>query len=64
MIMLAVETEPSFEWVSDFYRATERNERLHHIDDEWLSFDHKLTNLGNNFINAEDYMLEDAARHL
>jgi hypothetical protein len=56
VIMLAVETEPSFEYLSDNFRAPEKSDRKRQIDDDTLSFDQKWNNLANNFMNADDFM--------
>jgi hypothetical protein len=59
VIMLAVETEPSFEYLSDIFRAPEKSDRRRQIDDDTLSFDQKWNNLAYNFMNADDFMPEN-----
>jgi hypothetical protein len=57
--MLAVETELSFEYLSDIFRAPEKSDRRRQIDDDTLSFDQKWNNLAKNFMNADDFMPEN-----
>ena len=57
--MLAVETELSFEYLSDIFRAPEKSDRRRQIDDDTLSFDQKWNNLAYNFMNADDFMPEN-----
>ncbi len=57
---IAVEINPSFEYLSDIFRVLpEKSDKRRQIDGDSLSFEQKWNNLANNFMNADDFIPEN-----
>jgi len=59
VIMMAVESEPSFQYLQEIFGSVAKEDRRRHIDDPRLSWDQNWTNLANSFMNSDDYTPEN-----